>query len=162
REPLEVVTSGRGTGSGYDLQVTYHRLLDLAHKVWQYHFEFLNLGYAAYLDFFGFCKQAFPSIADLAIAKMVAGIEVDLFRPDEEIRAERDRIVAGYLELLGSDEDRAAFEAKLGLARMVFPYVENHNFYVEHWAQSVIWRKMRDLGRIFQKEGVVTEVDDVF
>ena len=257
REPLEVVTSGRGTGSGYDLQVAYHRLLDLAHKVWQYHFEFLNLGYAAYLDFFGFCKQAFPSIADLAIAKMVAGIEVDLFRPDEElkglaraavelgvdgtfaaedaeqvlaelartpagkewlsrfdaakdpwfnfssgsgffhtdkvwiehlaipfgfirnyvdkvkrgvaverpveeIRAERDRIVAGYLELLGSDEDRAAFEAKLGLARMVFPYVENHNFYVEHWAQSVIWRKMRDLGRILEKEGVVTEVDDVF
>src|SRR5437879_3718488 len=46
REPLEVVTSGRGTGSGYDLQVAYHRLLDLVHKLWQYHFEFLNLGYA--------------------------------------------------------------------------------------------------------------------
>src|SRR2546428_204988 len=51
REQLEVVTSGRGTGSGYDLQVAYPRLLDLVHKLWQYHFEFLNLGYAAYLDF---------------------------------------------------------------------------------------------------------------
>ena len=257
REPLEVVTSGRGTGSGYDLQVAYHRLLDLVHKLWQYHFEFLNLGYAAYLDFFGFCKQAFPRIADLAIAKMVAGIDVDLFRPDEElkglaraavdlgveaafgageaeavvaelgrspagkewltrfeeakhpwfnfssgsgffhtdkvwieyldipfgfirnyidkvkrgagverpveeIRAERDRIVAEYSELLGSDEDREAFGAKLGLARLVFPYVENHNFYVEHWSHSVIWRKMRDLGRLFHKEGVTAEVDDIF
>jgi hypothetical protein len=64
----------------------YHRFKDLAQKIWQYHFEFLNLGYAAYLDFFGFCKQAFPSIPDLAIAKMVAGIEVDLFRPNEELK----------------------------------------------------------------------------
>ena len=42
--------------------------------------------------------------------------------------------MAEYTELLATDEDRAAFDAKLGLARTVFPYVENHNFYVEHWA----------------------------
>ena len=40
------------------------------------------------------------------------------------------------------DETRAAFDEKLGLSRIVFPYVENHNFYVEHWALSVFWRKM--------------------
>ena len=72
----------RGTSSS----ASYHRLLDLALQLWQYHFEFLNLGYAAYLDFFGFCKQAFPGIPDLAIAKMVAGVDVDLFRPDEELK----------------------------------------------------------------------------
>ena len=33
-----------------------------------------------------------------------------------------------------------------GLSRLVFPYVENHNFYVEHWALSVFWRKIRELG----------------
>jgi pyruvate,water dikinase len=232
-EPLETITSGAGIGSGYQLIENYHRLLDHTLKLWNYHFEFLNLGYAAYLDFFQFCKQAFPSIPDQSIAKMVAGIEVDLFRPDQEVKklaelaveldldeafragspdavletvraqpggqrwleafeaakqpwfnfsggsgfysadkiwienlelpfefisgyigkirrgeslarplaeieAERDRLVADYSELLGSDEDRAAFEAKLGLARTVFPYVENHNFYVEHWSHSVI------------------------
>ena len=232
---------------------TYHRLVDLTLKLWQHHFEFLNLGYAAYLDFFGFCKQLFPSIPDQAIAKMVAGIEVDLFRPDEELKklarlavelgiadrfsgsapadsdrwpgcaatrratsgwprgrrpqqpvvqllgrdrpsttptrcgwstrtsrsascattsprcsaasrwsgrsrpsiAERDRIVAEYTELIDTDEDRATFEEKLGLARMVFPYVENHNFYVEHWAHSVVWRKMRELGRVLVDRGVL-------
>ena len=82
----EVVKSGSGVGSGWRIQADYHRLLDLALKLWQYHFEFLNLGYAAYLDFFGFCKQSWPSIPDLAIAKMVAGVEVDLFRPDEELK----------------------------------------------------------------------------
>jgi pyruvate,water dikinase len=257
KEELEVVTQGRGVGSGFELLQRYHRLLDLALQLWQYHFEFLNLGYAAYLDFFGFCKQAFPNIPDLAIAKMVAGVEVDLFQPDEElkklarlavdagvdgafqqptaaaviealrasdagrawlaqweasaqpwfnfsagsgfyhtdevwlehleipfgfvhdyitklragadirrpveaIRAERDRIVGEYAELLATDEDRAAFQQKLGLARVVFPYVENHNFYVEHWSHSVLWRKMRRLGHTFVKEGFLAHEDDVF
>ena len=253
----EVVKSGAGLGSGYKVQENYRTLVDLSLKLWNYHFEFLNLGYAAYLDFFGFCKQAFPGIPDLAIAKMVAGVEVDLFRPDEElkrlarvaldsgvadaftvkdveqtcqilkgtdagqawiasfqesaepwfnfstgsgfyhqdkiwienveipfdfindyiiklqagedlarpmeaIRAERDRVVGEYSELLASDEDREAFQAKLGLARVVFPYVENHNFYVEHWSHSVIWRKMRQLGEVFVKEGFWGEANDIF
>ena len=59
-EPMEVVTSGAGRGSGGRLQENYLRLLTSASTLWQYHFEFLNLGYAAYLDFFGFCKQALP------------------------------------------------------------------------------------------------------
>jgi pyruvate,water dikinase len=256
-EELDVVTSGRGSGSGLELLESYHKLLDLALRLWQYHFEFLNLGYAAYLDYFGFCKQAFPSIPDLAIAKMVAGVEVDLFRPNEElknlaraavelgvddqiaqgdpakvldrlsqseagrawlekweavkqpwfnfsagggfyhsdaiwienlevpfgflrsyinkvkagenierpieaVRAERDRIVKEYTELLATDEDRATFEAKLGLARVVFPYVENHNFYVEHWGHSVLWRKMRDLGSVLAQSGFFQDRNDVF
>ena len=55
REDMAVITEGRGTGSALDLLSTYHRLVDLTLKLWQHHFEFLNLGYAAYLDFFGFC-----------------------------------------------------------------------------------------------------------
>ncbi|MGH3863347.1 PEP-utilizing enzyme [Actinokineospora sp.] len=256
-EDIEVITSGAGQGSGNQLLATYHRLLDLALTLWQYHFEFLNLGYAAYLDFFGFCKAAFPSIPDLAIAKMVAGVDVDLFRPDDELKnlarlavssgiddrftgadvaalweklgaddagrawivqwekaaepwfnfstgsgfyhsdkiwienievpigyitdyiakvkegvdlnrpvaalhADRDRVVAEYRELFDTDDDRAAFDAKLGLSRTVFPYVENHNFYVEHWAHSVLWRKMRELGGVLVTAGFIPEADDVF
>lgn len=254
--PIEVVTSARGKSNMYDLTHGYHQLIDVALELWQYHFEFLNLGYAAYLDYFGFCKQVFPSIPDLAIAKMVAGIEVDLFRPDEELRklarsavakglgeavcegsvdaalakvralpngetwlaeyqaakypwfnysngsgfyhtdavwaerldipfsfmrgyirklqnneeidtptaqviAERDRISAEYLDLLDGD-DKANFEAKLGLSRTVFHYVENHNFYVEHWGHSVMWRKMRALSSVFVKEGFWHDTDDIF
>jgi pyruvate, water dikinase len=50
----------------------------------------------------------------------------------------------------------------LGLSRTVFPYVENHNFYVEHWAHSVIWRKMRDFGGVLKGAGFVAEADDIF
>ncbi|GMQ92736.1 MAG: PEP-utilizing enzyme [Acidimicrobiia bacterium] len=248
KEAMEVITEGRGTGSSLAMQETYRKLLNLGLKLWQHHFEFLNLGYAAYLDFFGFCKEAFPNIPDLAIAKMVAGVDVDLFRPDDElkvlakivvddgleeklagglgaldgtsfmdhwnsvkdpwfnfsagtgwyhtdkiwiehpeiplefiagyverikagediarptaeVRKERDRIVDEYTQLLGSDEDREAFQGKLGLARVVFPYVENHNFYVEHWSHSVMFRKMKELGDVFVKDGFFADRNDVF
>ncbi|MGH9246499.1 MAG: PEP-utilizing enzyme [Acidimicrobiales bacterium] len=256
-EDMAVITDGRGSGSGYELQAEYHRFKDLVLMIWQLHFEFLNLGYAAYLDYFGFCKRAFPGIPDLAIARMVAGIDVDLFRPNEELKklahkavelgiegvfdaedrdtvqdalastaegkewqaawdevkepwfnfssgtgfyhydkawidypeipygfirdyiakiragetiarpikeitAERERIVSEYGELLATDEDRATFESKLGLARVVFPYVENHNFYIEHWAMSVFWRKLRELAQVFVKEGFIEQEDDLF
>lgn len=256
REDMAVVTEGRGLGSGFGLLTSYNRLVDLCLKLWNYHFEFLNLGYAAYLDFFGFCKGLFPSIPDQAIAKMVAGIEVDLFRPDAELKklaqlavdleiadrltgaaaavvaelasdaagqkwlaawqeahepwfnyssgtafyhedkvwaehpdiplefirnyveklqsgqslerpkqaieAERDRVVGEYTELIDDDESRETFQAKLGLARTVFPYVENHEFYVEHWGHSVAWRKMRELGAVLAKEGFLAGAEDIF
>ncbi len=255
--PLEWVTEGRGLDNTFGLITSYNRAIELAYEAWQYHFEFLNLGYAAYLDFFGFCKQTFPGIADLGIARMVQGVEVDLFRPDDELRrlaklavelgvddalasgkidealaavaaaprgaewlaaweqskdpwfnfssgngfysddrvwldhldiplgflrdyvgrvkageeidrptaavaAERERVTAEYRALLPDDETRAAFDEKLGLSRLVFPYVENHNFYIEHWALSVFWRKIRQLGEVLAGAGFWPNADDIF
>jgi len=255
-EEMSVITTGAGKGSGYDLMASYHRLLDYALLLNQYHMEFLNLGYAAYLDFFGFCKQKFPSMSDLSVSKMVAGIEVDLFRPDDELKklarlavdrgiekkidaddvqgtwqrleadkngrewiaawheaaepwfnftngtgldhrdkiwiehpevpfgyildyvekvkngaeidrpigdlhAERDRIISEYRNLL-EEEDRPAFDNKLELIHTVFPYVENHNFYIHYWAHAMIYRRMRDLGRVLQHGDFIDEPNDIF
>ena len=254
--PLDHFRSGDGRDATTDLLNNYDRIFQLAHDVWQYHFEFLNLGYAAYLDFFMFCKQHFPSMPDLAVARMVQGIEVDIFRPDDELKklahlavafgiegafaqpsvdavlaavkespkgqqwieawtkaqhpwfnittgngfysrdrywiehldipidfirgyikrlkngetierptaaliAERDRIVDEYTELLDG-EARETFQGKLGLARVVFPYVENHAFYVEHWFMGTFWRKMRQLARMLSGEGLWPIPDDMF
>ena len=84
-EDIAVVTEGRGIGSAHTLLVAYDRLLESIDRIWQYHFEFLNLGYAAYLVFYELCKQSFPDIPDQTIAKMVSGIDVDLFRPEAEL-----------------------------------------------------------------------------
>ena len=255
--PIEDVRSGKGLDPTFALIHDYNRAIELAYEAFQYHFEFLNLGYVAYLDFFQFCKEALPGIADLGIAKMVQGIEVVLFRPDEELRrlaklaveldvdgplsagdvdtalaavaraprgeewlaaweaakdpwfnfssgsgmyssdrvwldhldiplgfvrdyaarlragetidrptaeiaAERDRITAEYRELLPDDETRRVFDEKLGLSRLVFPYVEDHNFYIEHWSLSVFWRKIRRLGGVLADAGFWGEADDIF
>ena len=252
----EWIFEGRGLDNTFELAENYERAILLCNKAWQYHFEFLNLGYAAYLDFFGFCKEQFPNIPDQAIARMVQGIDVDLFRPDDELKklarlavesgvddalmsgsvdealaavaarpngkkwietwnaakqpwfnftsgngfysadkywienldipldyirdyisqvkkgarierptaevaAERERITKEYTELL-STETRPVFEQKLGLARTVFPYVENHNFYIEHWSLGVFWRKMRELNQLFMSVGFWSDPEGMF
>jgi pyruvate,water dikinase len=45
---------------------------------------------------------------------------------------------------------------------VVFPYVENHNFYVEHWGMSQVWGKMRQLGQLLADQGFWAHSDDIF
>ncbi|MGL3150149.1 PEP-utilizing enzyme [Microbacterium sp. A82] len=255
--PIEDVLAGKGTSPATEFLENYDRLISLAYRAWQYHFEFLNLGYVAYLDLFMFCKELFPRIPDLAIATMVQGVDMELFRPDDELKklakiavrdglsdlfsdapdaeatlaavaahasgsawmqawndaqdpwfnfttgngfyahdqywrdvpaiplafikgyidrlqagadidrnvdalvAERDRITDEYAEMLSGDQ-LAAFQGKLGLARVVYPYVENHNFYIEHWTMGVFWRKARQLSNVLHEAGFWAEANDMF
>ena len=249
-----------GSASAHTLLVAYNRLLESIDRIWQYHFEFLNLGYAAYLVFYELCKQSFPDIPDQTIAKMVSGIDVVLFRPDDELEAaspaarwssasptsiktadDRGRAARGavgqrcrvsewladweavktpwfyysngngfyhhhrswiddpavplaylrtYIERLRGrrgprppagggqrrarpdqrrvpraarrDDDGAAFDQNLGLARTVFPYVESHNFYVEHWYHTLFWNKVREFGALLARHGFLDDTEDVF
>lgn len=254
--PVDWITSGRGLDNTTELLENFDKLLSLFHRTWQYHFEFLNLGYAAYVDFFGFLKEQFPQIPDQSIAKMVQGVDSILFRPDDELKklaqkavdlkivdalntgdadaalaaiaaadngqdwldawtaaqdpwfnfstgsgllstdkrwnddfnipldyireyvtrllagediqrptatlqAERDRITGEYRDLL-DEELQGVFDEKLGLARTVFPYVEDHNFFIEHWSMGVFWSKMRDLSKLLSTEGFWPDADGMF
>lgn len=85
-EPESTVTEALGISRGSELVQSYSALIASQFKIWSYHCEFLNIGYAAYLTFFQSCQQWFPGIADETVAKMVAGIEVLLFRPDDEVK----------------------------------------------------------------------------
>jgi pyruvate,water dikinase len=258
-EDDEVVFKHLGySRSSFQLYENFHKLVMLHFKLWQKHFEMLNLGYAAYLTFYLFCKEKFPGIPDQHIARMVAGIESILFRPDQEcrrlarlavelglqevftkrlgyektveelkktengrkwleelekvkypwfyyatgpgffhteprwidnmdipmsfisdyviklvkgeqielpterLRREREELAAQYKALLKDPADVKTFEENLALARTVFPYVEDHNFYVEHWGHTVWYRKVRELARILVKRGLIEEVDDIF
>ena len=64
----------------------YRHTIHCLELMWQHHFEFLLLGYGAYLTFAEFCREALPDIPDQHISQMVAGVDVDLFRADEELR----------------------------------------------------------------------------
>lgn len=254
-----MVKQGLGISTSPKLIEAYNRLLESMTRIWNYHFEFLNLGYVAQLDFTMFMKTAFPDIADQTITQLVAGIDVILFRPDDELRRlsklavelnlqhiftnqnkediiaklekdggengrkwlasmeeikdpwfyfnsgtgfyhtprswiddlfvpfsaikgyinqlekgediERDKqetkkqaekLKQGYYSLLKKDEDKKTFIDKLSLARKVFPYVEEHNFYVEHWHHTIFWNKMREIGKLFVEEQFFKDEEDVF
>jgi pyruvate,water dikinase len=254
-----VVMDSTGVAQNHYVRENYHRCLDLYSKMWHHHTEFLMLGYGAYVVFFEFCKKAFPEISDQMVARMVAGIDVIMYRPDDELRRlarlavecgvddeftegcspaavldalagrgepgqrwlagldaardpwfhvstgdgfyhhhrswndnltvpfaalpryvrmvregeeltrpteqlrqERQRIVAEYRGLLASDEERAAFDQMLGLAGLVFPYVEDHKFYCEHWFTTQFFAKIREFGELLARKGVLAEAEDVF
>src|SRR3954462_15709654 len=84
-EPDEVIYGDRNLSST-DLLANFSRTLRCAEMMWQHHFEFLLLGYGAYLTFSEFMKTALPDIPDQHISQMVAGIDVVLFRADAELR----------------------------------------------------------------------------
>lgn len=257
-EPEASVFEHRGVYSTYQLLTNYGELINNLFEMGSYHFEMLNLGYGAYLTFREFCQAAFPGITDQTIASMVSGIDILLFRPDDEVRAlaqlavelglvdivldnhdpdatlaaiadnsngaqwlaafekakdpwfwfstgagythsdrawiddlrlpfsalrgyvkslldgddirrplekilaERVRVTDEYRTFLPTDADRESFDGLVNLARQVFPFVENHNFYVEHWHHSLFWSKVRELGDVFVAHGFLDDREDIF
>ncbi len=258
-EPLENVHAGKGVAANHSLLETWHHTLEGYFRMWHHHFEFLLLGYGAYMVFFDFCKKAFPEITDQTIARMVAGFEAEIFRPDEEVRrlarravelgidhefidgvsaeavlaslqasgakgqdwlaeletsrnpwfnvnvgdgfyhyhrswnddlslpfaalpgyiakikagenierpteqlmAERQDLIEGYRDLLSSDEERAAYDQMIELACRVFPYVEGHKFYCEHWYTNLFFNKVREYGALLASLGMWDAEDDIF
>jgi pyruvate,water dikinase len=257
-EDGSVVTEGQGLGSSFALLAAYDRLLQGVDRIMQYHFEFLNLGYAAYFVFYEVCRHAFPDLTDQTIAKMVSGIDAILWRPDEELQrlaglalelgvaepvktaeseeelraalaggeagerwladfeetkypwfyvsygtgafyhhhrswiddttlpiatigayvkrleageeiarpreavlAERQRVTEEHRALL-PEETRRAFDESLALARTVFPYVEDHNFYIDHRYLTIFWNKVRDFGALMARHGFLADGEDIF
>ncbi|MFJ9562713.1 PEP-utilizing enzyme [Streptomyces fuscichromogenes] len=258
-EDPEVVFQAKGVAQNHYVRENYHRLIDLYSRMWHHHSEFLMLGYGAYVVFFEFCKTSFPEIPDQDVARMVAGIDVILYRPDDELKklaklaveycvddlfvegcdpdkvlaalavrgdggrswltalddarepwfnmstgagfyhhhrswnddltvpfaalpgyvdqarrgelldrpteqltVERERIAQEYRSLLAGEEERAAFDQMLSLARLVFPFVEDHNFYCEHHFTTKFFAKVREFGELLRDRGVLADAEDVF
>jgi pyruvate,water dikinase len=118
-EPIEVIHEGRHLTSGFQLYRAYNRLLENQQEMHYLHFEMLALGYGAYLTLLEFCRAAFPSIEDQTVAKMVMGIDVLLFRPDEELRrlshlAVDLGLAGAFTQERGPDEVLAAIGAMPG------------------------------------------------
>src|SRR3954451_6789404 len=104
-----------------------------------------------------------PSIAYASVAGYVralrAGEEAE--RPTDEVARERERLAREYGALL-DDETRRAFAELLGLARMVFPYVEEHKFYCDYWFLTRWWNKVREFGALLARHGFLEDGEDVF
>lgn len=257
-EDEQIVFEGRGISSGYTLLSAYNQVIENIFVAWQYHFEMLTLGYAAYLNLFQFCRHVFPGITDEVVSQMVAGTDILFFRPDDELKRlaqlalelgladrirrpstpesilaelradpdglrwaealdaakepwfyfsngngfyhhhrswvddltvpwtalcayidrlergeslerprraileHRDRLTEEYRDLLRSDDERAVFDQNIALARKVSGYVEDHNFYVEHWHHTIFWNRMREFGDRLVTARFLAEREDVF
>jgi pyruvate,water dikinase len=98
-----------------------------------------------------------------AIGSYVRRLEAgeDITRPYAAVRAERERITAGYRSLI-ADDARRSFDEVLTLARTVFPFIEDHNFYIEHRFFTIFWNKVREFGALLAGQGFFADQEDVF
>ena len=119
-EEMSVVTDALGESQGYHLLKNYDDLINLGIKCWQYHFEFLNLGYAAYVFFLDFVQKLFPSIPPQRVTQMISGIDVIMYEPDEQLKKLARRAVElGVDEVVTFSPEWTVVEAALsGSSRM--------------------------------------------
>jgi pyruvate,water dikinase len=80
----------------------------------------------------------------------------------EKLQAERRQLIADYRELLATDEERGAYDQMITLAHRVFPYVEGHKFYCEHWYTNLFFNKIREFGALLAQHGFFADPEDVF
>ncbi len=85
----------------------------------------------------------------------------DISRPQDAIVAERERITSEYRELL-PDELRETFDERLALCRQVFPHVESHGFYIDHWYHTLFWNKVREFGALLAGHQFLAASEDIF
>lgn len=81
----EVIPYPKGYTQAYELIESFNNIVNMIIKAWQWHFEYLNLAYLGYLMFTDTARKLFPGIKESTIGKMVAGAEVSMFRPEEEL-----------------------------------------------------------------------------
>lgn len=103
-ENEEVVFEGRGVNSGHRLLDGWARALENLFLVYQYHFEMLVLAYVAQMTFQDLARDSFPGITEQTLAKLVAGVELRQFQPDEELK----RLARLALDLGVADRVRTA------------------------------------------------------
>ncbi len=85
KEDIVINSSGIPEKS-WTIYYNYSRLINLIFLQWHYHFEMLDLSYAIQVTFFDFCKSHFTGITDKSIVDMLMGLEIALYRPDEECK----------------------------------------------------------------------------
>ncbi len=94
------------------------------------------------------------------IKQLQAGESID--RNIDEIHAERAMIIKEHRELLPTEADKAAYDQLVALVHRVFPFVEDHKFYCEHWLTSRFFGKVRRFGDILTRFGIIEESEDIF
>jgi pyruvate,water dikinase len=94
------------------------------------------------------------------INALQAGKEVG--RPTEKLQKESEELVNEYRALITDENDLEAFNQGLAVAKRVFPYVEDHMFYVEHWFHSIFWNKMREVADILVEADFIKDREDIW
>ena len=85
----------------------------------------------------------------------------ELGRDFDALQEERDEIVDEYRRYLDAEE-REEFDHAYETCMTVYEYAENHQFWIENWLHTIVFRKMREFGRLLVNHGLLEDAEDVF
>ncbi len=104
-----------GHSPAHEMRVDYFKMLEIVDLCWEQHFEFFNVGLAAYLSFSDLAKKLFPDITDVTIGMMCAsGVQYDSYLPEAKLQElARLAIDLGLTNAILADGDAAEVEARL-------------------------------------------------
>src|ERR687896_453199 len=109
-----------------------------------------------------FAEGRSPDEIDVELRRSEEGRRwLDQLEEVKDPARERDRLAEEYGSLLNADA-RPAFEELLGLARTVFPLVEEHKFYCDYWFQTRFFNKVREFGALLARHGFLEDGEDIF
>ena len=82
--------------------------------------------------------------------------------PKEELVAKREKAVKGFRAKIRSEEDKKKFDDALALMQRLYPWIEDHDFFVEGRMNTLVHLKMVELGRRLVTEKYIDEPNDIF
>ncbi len=80
----------------------------------------------------------------------------------DEIAQMREKLFNEYKSLIKSEEDKETFEKVYRDALTLYRFAEGHIFWVENWFHTIWYQKVREVGQVLVKAGVLENVDDIF
>jgi pyruvate,water dikinase len=64
--------------------------------------------------------------------------------------------------LIQNEDDLKSFDSAYNTIRVIYRYAEDHLFWVEHWFHTIWFQKIREIGRLLVKVGMLEHEDDLF
>ncbi|WP_096390351.1 PEP-utilizing enzyme [Halopenitus persicus] len=84
----------------------------------------------------------------------------EIRRDIEALQDEREEIVAEYRSYL-NEEERARFDQVHELVLTVYNHAEDHQFWIENWLHTIVFRKLDEFGELLVEHDLLEEPRDI-
>ena len=136
----------RGISCARKLEEVYDRAVHLYLNVFEgYQYTFIGAAYSADFNLIEFCKKVVPDVDNKTIAAMITGVELEAFRPDEEVK--RLARLAFNWGLASIVKEQKTFDGM----RAEFEKTGNGRKWLEEYKKSSFWFNMMVTQGVFAR-----------
>ena len=75
---------------------------------------------------------------------------------------EAEALFSEYKSYLTDEDEREEFERHYERCREIYYYAEDHNFWIDHRFNTLVFQKMRKFGDLLSNHGIIDDSEDIF